>query len=156
MANDENKVSKIAVTIAVFVVFFLYAMGTAILMPMFGVPYHQKDFPVEDFSNTIVAPTERNHVVLVLLAIGAITTMIGGYIAARIARKNIYLNAGAVGAIGVIMGILGRGNNPAWFDMIGLVTIIPAALLGGLLAEKHKSNEQNKDTATEEKDQPYV
>jgi hypothetical protein len=64
--------------------------------------------------------------------------MLGGYLAARIAKAHHYVNAMVIGVMGIIIGILGAiaagGEYPLWSFVIGFLLVLPAALLGGRLA----------------------
>lgn len=78
---------------------------------------------------------------LVLGAIvGTITTIIGGYIAASIAKTCYYKNAAILGGVGAILGILMAGEYPLWFNVICFLSVFPAALLGGHLAKSSGKN----------------
>ena len=67
------------------------------------------------------------------LVFGTLTTVFGGYVTARLARQLPLLNACALGVIGIAVGFLlgGPGASPAWFDAIGYLSIVPAAIVGG-------------------------
>ncbi|NMM12473.1 MAG: hypothetical protein HHJ17_02870 [Rhodoferax sp.] len=70
------------------------------------------------------------------LLLGSLSTVIGGYIAARIARNLPLFNAFAVGVVGIAAGILlgGQSESPEWFNAVGYISTIPAAIAGGWLA----------------------
>ena len=68
----------------------------------------------------------------------ALFTVLGGYLAARVAKYAEYLHAGAVAALLLLtqLPFVGRPNVPAWADMLLLAPLLPFALLGGHLAKK--------------------
>jgi hypothetical protein len=68
------------------------------------------------------------------LILGILSTVLGGFVAARIAKTRHYANAAVIGVLGVIFGVFLAGWDPLWVDAIGLLLTIPAALLGGHLA----------------------
>ena len=68
---------------------------------------------------------------LVSAVLGSLTTAAGGYLAARIAKSYPYFNALALGLLGAVFGLLFWPQYPAWFNILGLVLVVPAALLGG-------------------------
>ena len=73
------------------------------------------------------------------LLLGTLTTVLGGYLAARIAKTLPLYNGLAVGVMGLIAGIfLGGGmeESPWWYLTIGYMSVIPAALLGAWLAKE--------------------
>ena len=70
------------------------------------------------------------------LVYGTFTTVVGGYLAARIAGTYPYFNALAVGVGGIVIGLLVGSDAPAWFDAIAYATTLPAAVLGGHLGRR--------------------
>jgi hypothetical protein len=64
---------------------------------------------------------------------------VGGYIAARVARKEIYLNSGIIGILGIVLGVMLAARYPIWFNVSGFLTVVPAALAGGHLAKPKQS-----------------
>ena len=80
---------------------------------------------------------------MVGLLLGTLTTVLGGYLAARIAKTLPLYNGLAVGVLGLFAGIfLGGGTeeSPWWYLTIGYLSVIPSALVGAWFAQK-KSNE---------------
>jgi hypothetical protein len=69
------------------------------------------------------------------LILGTASTVLGGYLAARIARTLPYYNALAFGLLGVLLGLFTSGDFPLWFRVVGLGLTAPAALLGGHIAK---------------------
>ncbi|MCW5658437.1 MAG: hypothetical protein KIT60_12095 [Burkholderiaceae bacterium] len=65
--------------------------------------------------------------------LGSLTTAVGGYLAARIAKSYPYFNALALGLVGAAFGLLFWPQYPVWFNILGLVLVVPAALLGAHL-----------------------
>ena len=70
------------------------------------------------------------------LILGTASTVVGGFLVARIARRIPYFNALAYGGIGMLLGTLTTGEFPAWFRVVGIGLTVPAALLGAYLARR--------------------
>lgn len=74
---------------------------------------------------------------LVVLAYRALYSLIGCYVAARLAPRNSMKHALAVGIIGVVVSILGSvamsGKAPVWYDVVLIAMTLPIAWLGGKL-----------------------
>jgi len=70
------------------------------------------------------------------LLLGSLSTVIGSYIAARIAKHLPLFNAFAVGVVGITAGALlgGQSESPVWFNSVGYISTIPVAIVGGWLA----------------------
>jgi hypothetical protein len=86
----------------------------------------------------ITALTASTPFLLGSLVLGTLSVVLGGFVAARIAKTKHYANAGVVGAIGIVLGVFLAGESPLWFNAIAFLLIIPAALLGGHLAAPAK------------------
>jgi len=87
----------------------------------------------------ILASQSQNYLLWGLL-VGTASTVVGGFIAAKIGKLAPYQNASVIGILGVVIGIILGGENPLWFDVTANLTVIPAALLGGyLVVRKHAS-----------------
>lgn len=67
------------------------------------------------------------------VVLGSLTTVAGGYLAARIAKSYPYFNALALGLLGAAYGLLFWSQYPLWFNILGLALVVPAALLGAHL-----------------------
>lgn len=81
---------------------------------------------------------------LTALVFGTATTVLGGYVTARMARQLPLLNALALGVLAVGIGVVlsGPGGSPLWFDALGYLIVIPAAILGGYLGRRAGSGPQ--------------
>lgn len=64
---------------------------------------------------------------------GTLSTIVGGYIAAKYRPTAPYKNSFIIGAVGFIIGVVLAENHTTWFNVIGFTTVIPSALLGGYL-----------------------
>jgi hypothetical protein len=72
-----------------------------------------------------------------LLLFGSLTTVGGGYLAARLAKRIPYYHGLAMGIAGVIDIVVEWDSDFAGLAWLGIVTTIPLALLGAHFAKKH-------------------
>ncbi len=72
-------------------------------------------------------------------------TILGGYVAGRIAKGYEIFNSITVGMVEVILGILTISDSsyPIWYKVIVFLLIIPAAYLGGILARRQHAGKVN-------------
>lgn len=70
------------------------------------------------------------------LILGTASTVVGGFLVARIARRIPYFNALAYGLLGMALSMLTTGELPAWFRVVGIGVTVPAALLGAYLGRR--------------------
>jgi hypothetical protein len=82
------------------------------------------------------AAFESPAILLLLMALGMGATLLGGFVAGRIAGASHALHGGIVGAIGLVVShLLGYDGVPLWAVILGDVLVIPAGVLGALLAK---------------------
>ena len=70
------------------------------------------------------------------MVLGAATTIGGGYLAARIAKRIPYYHGLAIGIVGVLYSLLQWSPEAGGLDYLGLVSTIPLSIYGALLARK--------------------
>ncbi|HEY6641216.1 hypothetical protein [Povalibacter sp.] len=70
------------------------------------------------------------------LFLGTASTVIGGYLTARMANQVPYFNAAGFGLVGLLLGVPLTGDLPFWFRALGLGLTLPAALLGAYLSKR--------------------
>lgn len=68
---------------------------------------------------------------------GTATTILGGYLCARLAKTFPYYNGLAIGIVGVIWTLLPLGDTPWWYTALGVLMSIPASIYGAHLAKPH-------------------
>ena len=92
----------------------------------------------EEVSAVATAMEQSGEYLLVSLLLGTFSTVLGGYMAARIAKNLPLFNAFAVGVVGVAAAILlgGQSDSPAWFSAVGYLSTIPAGIIGGWLVRR--------------------
>ena len=74
---------------------------------------------------------------LASLVVGSITSVVAGYVSARWAKRLPYANSAAVGALGMLLGLVFvDGDLPLWFNILYLGSVLPMALVGGHLARQ--------------------
>ncbi|HET9446305.1 MAG TPA: hypothetical protein VFO35_08610 [Steroidobacteraceae bacterium] len=70
------------------------------------------------------------------LIFGTASTVVGGFLVARIARSIPYFNALAYGVIGMILSTLTTAELPTWFRVVGIGITVPASLLGAYFGKR--------------------
>jgi hypothetical protein len=65
------------------------------------------------------------------LVLGTASTVLGGFLVARIARSIPYFNALGYGVVCIVLGmVLTTVEAPTWFEVVGIGSTVPASLLG--------------------------
>ena len=70
------------------------------------------------------------------MVLGAATTIGGGYLAARIAKRIPYYHGLAIGIVGVLYSLALWSPDAGGLDYLGLVSTIPFSIYGAHLARK--------------------
>ena len=70
------------------------------------------------------------------LILGTGSTVVGGFLVARIARSIPYFNALAYGVLGMLLSTLTTGELPTWFRVVGIGVTVPASLLGAYFGKR--------------------
>lgn len=113
-------------------------LGTLITTALIGSLYFANRPVIEQDVNVIYSNTA---LMLLMLVVGLFWSFLGGYIAARVAKRAEYFNAAIIGVIGAAIGfdaILTNSNIPLWYELVGFFVIVPISLLGGWVALKRK------------------
>ncbi|MGH7845352.1 MAG: TIGR04086 family membrane protein [Candidatus Binatia bacterium] len=77
---------------------------------------------------------------LTLFLIGILGTVLGGYVAGRLAKAEEVKHGALVGAVALILGLLQSSMAdpspvPHWYELLGYILTVPAGALGGSIAE---------------------
>jgi hypothetical protein len=68
----------------------------------------------------------------------------GCWLCARIARRRPMFHALVLGVLGLIFNVVGSSMTwqlyPAWYHVVALILVMPAAWLGGWIAERQLEN----------------
>ncbi len=80
---------------------------------------------------------ESDLVNVISLIAGLGCTLLGGLVAARRSGRNFVRHGGWVGVVSLILGVAllaflpQEPRQPAWVDVLGLLLVVPAGMLGG-------------------------
>ncbi|WP_332776379.1 hypothetical protein [Polaromonas sp.] len=133
------KVSIKGIIIGTVVMLLLDLVGGIALMIALGgaslyeLPQEGQGAAIAEFAHSLPYLTGS-------VIIGLLITVLGGYLAARIAKREAYLNSGMLGVVGVVIGLFLAEGLPLWFNAVAFLLTIPAALLGGHLAKGKPGN----------------
>ena len=77
---------------------------------------------------------------ITLFLIGVLGTVLGGYVAGRLAKSEEIKHGALVGAVSLALGLIQSGSGagspvPQWYELLGYALTIPAGALGGSLAQ---------------------
>ncbi|WP_428380980.1 hypothetical protein [Nevskia ramosa] len=133
------KVSIKGVLIGAIVTLLLDLVAGGALVPMLGGG-PLLDLPQEEQAAALDAFSMSAPYLTGAMIIGLLTTVFGGYIAARVAKREPYLNSSLLGVVGVLIGLALGADLPVWYNATALLLTIPASLLGGHFARGKASN----------------
>jgi hypothetical protein len=104
-----------------------------------GVSMALKGIPPEEIHTQLQGPV----VLIPGLVFGFGFTILGGYVAGRIAKYAEILHGGIVGGIGIILGVFFYGSLPLWYSIVSFAGVIPAGMAGGCLARQTHQKTDN-------------
>jgi putative membrane protein (TIGR04086 family) len=132
-----------------------FVAGTVFIIIFFGQEIVKQGKPSEEAFNKILTSPEH---LFILGAVGALCTVLGGYVAGRIA-KNLEIKHGALVGLGSLIlvtleqVISGKSTSyPLWFEILGYLMAVPAGALGGYVAQRQR--ELTTASASREGDRP--
>jgi CBS domain containing-hemolysin-like protein len=129
-----NGIDIRAILLATLAVFGIDFLSSIALFAVFG---DQAANGSEEQVRAAVEALSRNPAYLrTALVLGTASTVVGGFLVARIARRIPYFNALAYGVLGAVLSTLTTGDLPMWFRVVGIGLTVPAALLGAYFAKR--------------------
>lgn len=124
-----------AVIMASLAVFGVDIVSSFILIYLFGGPTFGSGMSEEEIRSALQVLFQDVRYLALALISGTASTVLGGYLAARLARAVPYFNALAFGVLGLTVSMLLGGDFPTWFKVMAFGITLPAALLGGHIAK---------------------
>jgi len=124
-------VGFLAMYIAAIILYLSSGMGIAYLE--YGSEFINRINENKEVLKKLMVPNK--FCIYSLQIIGILPTILGGYIASRIAKKGIYINACLVGILNMLFVTGYSMEVIEWKHIYNWIVAIPAALLGGHLAK---------------------
>jgi hypothetical protein len=130
------------IRISAVVIAFVAELGldqilSTILLIAFGHTDFSPDMSDEQKDAFVKAVWSDGSFVLLAFILGTATTILGGYLCARIAKVFPYYNGLAIGIVGLVFTLLVMGEAPVWYTALGLLMAVPASIYGAHLAKPH-------------------
>ena len=110
--------------------------GTLLLMTILAAALVSRGLSEDE----VMSRMKSTNGLLLGLILGLSCTVLGGFFAGKIAGKAEVLHGVLVAIAGMAMALIFReSGTPLWFDIAGLVGMLPAGMFGGHLAQKHRA-----------------
>jgi hypothetical protein len=130
-----QNISIRAVVLACLAVFGVDIVSNFVLISLFGGPAFGSGMSEEQIRRALQVLFQDARYLTFVLILGTASTVLGGYLAARLARSVPYFNALAFGVLVLTVNVLTGGELPTWFKVMAFAVTLPAALLGGHIAK---------------------
>jgi len=101
-----------AVILATLAVLGVDILSGMVLAQMFGGPGFDSNLSQEEIRRAYQVLMQDVRYLTLGLILGTASTVLGGYLAARLARSMPYYNALAFGVLGMLIGIIGTADVP--------------------------------------------
>ena len=122
-----------AILLATLAVFGIDFFTSWMLFAAFGGPMSGSE---EQVKSAVEAMTRDPAYLRAALILGTASTIVGGWLVARIARRIPYFNALAYGLLSVVLSVLLSGDLPLWVRVVGTILTLPAALFGAYFGKR--------------------
>ena len=134
-----RNISIKAVVLGFTVTLLLDALVGVAVMFLFGRGVFQTAISEADAIKALATISQQTSFLLVSLGLGTLTTVAGGYVCARVAKRLPYMNTAALGMVGLLFGfLLADASIPLWFNVLAFVFVMPSSLLGGFFAKRYQ------------------
>src|SRR5271166_328448 len=100
------KISIKGVILAIVVVFILDIITGIVMMAILGSHSVKAGMTKQQMHEAVVAVTLSTGFLLGSVIFGTLSTILGGYIAAQVAKSNYYMNAAVIGVLGIVLNAL--------------------------------------------------
>lgn len=130
-----HTISVRAVLLATLAVFGVDIVTNFVLISLFGGPTFDSGMSDEQLRRALQVLFQDARYLTFALIFSTASTVLGGYLAGRLAGAVPYFNALAFGVLGLTVSVLTAGDVPTWFKVLGFGFTLPAALLGGHFAK---------------------
>jgi MFS-type transporter involved in bile tolerance (Atg22 family) len=80
-------------------------------------------------------------VMVTSIIVGLVFAMLGGFVSARIAKKDKMANACLVGILSTATGLLLPTSVPLWYSAVSYILTLPSAYMGGAIASRQAPRE---------------
>ena len=125
-----------AVILASLAVFGVDLISSFVLTGLFGGSAFDASMTDEQIQAATQVLIQNTDYLLSALILGTLSTVLGGFLAARLSESVPYFNALAFGVVGLLLSVFTVGEAPLWFKIFGFGLTLPAALLGAYLAKR--------------------
>jgi hypothetical protein len=127
-----------AIVLATLAVFGIDSVSEIVLFSAFSnLPDGASDEQVKAVAAALAVDPGYLRAALIL---GTASTVVGGFLVARLARQIPYFNALAYGVLGMVLSIvfsaMAIANFPVWFRVVGIGITVPASLAGAYFGKR--------------------
>lgn len=109
------------------------------LMFVYGASSFSPGMTENEIQNAVDAVTSSTSFLVCAMILGALSTVLGGYVAARLSKVAPYLNSLAFGVVGIILSAFMAEGFPLWYNILGFSVVIPASLFGAYFVAKRQA-----------------
>jgi CBS domain containing-hemolysin-like protein len=127
-----------AIVLATLAVFGIDSVSEIVLFSSFSnLPAGASDEQVKAVAAALAVDPGYLRAALIL---GTASTVVGGFLVARLARQIPYFNALAYGVLGMALSMvfsaMAIANFPVWFRVVAIGITVPASLLGAYFGRR--------------------
>lgn len=136
MIGIMHRIDPKAIAIAFIAELAIDMLVVQILLMIFGRDLLTSGMSADEVQKAIETIVAKGDYVLASFVGGMSTTVLGGYLVARLAKGFPYYNGLAIGVVGVVFVLCFATGGPLWFTILGVLLTIPASIYGAHIAAK--------------------
>lgn len=129
-----NRINPKALIVGTALLLALSILAGVVLVSLQGLLMAMEGQSEEQIIQALADLAEDDAYLVWSMVLGAFVSVLGGYVAARIALAYPYFNGLAVGVLGTLVGFAFWSELPLWFNLAGIVVTPACCVLGEHLA----------------------
>ncbi|EJE48637.1 hypothetical protein PMI14_06903 [Acidovorax sp. CF316] len=129
-----NRINPKALIVGTSLLLALSILAGVVLVSLQGVLLAMEGQSEEQIIQALAELAEDDGYLVWSMVLGALVSVLGGHIAARIAVAYPYFNGLAVGVLGTLVGLAFWSELPLWFNLAGIFVTPACCVLGAHLA----------------------
>lgn len=130
----RGRINLRAVVLGTVLLLALSIVAGVVLVSLQGVLLAMEGQSEEQIIQALADLADDDGYLVWSMVLGALVSVLGGNVAARIAVTYPYFNGLAVGLLSTLVGLVFWSELPLWFNLVGIVVTPACCVLGAHLA----------------------
>lgn len=129
-----NRINPKALVVGTLLVLALSVFAGVVLVSVQGMLLAMEGQSEEQIFQALTEITDDEVYLVWSIVLGGLASVLGGYVAARVAKAFPYFNGLAVGVLSTLIGVVFWDDLPLWLILVDIVATPACCVLGAHLA----------------------